>query len=146
VIALHPYFVPMVAPVAGMDLVRRSVRRLREGKGWLRSLAPFFLGSAVIALSGLIAAWVTGMLTLTDVGGAVGIFTMDPLAWFNPMGTSAFLPSWTAGWGQYEGYQYLGLGGFFLILAGAVILALRRDQGARRLGHAALWLTPAFLV
>jgi hypothetical protein len=34
VIALHPYFVPMVAPIAGMDLARRSVRRLREGKGW----------------------------------------------------------------------------------------------------------------
>ena len=145
-IAIHPYFVPMIAPIAGMDLARRFVRCLREQKGWLPSLAPLVLGSAVIALSGLIAAWVTGMLTLTHVGGAVGIFTMDPLAWFNPMRTSSFLPSWTTGWGQYEGYQYIGLGGFFLVLAGAVILALRRGQGARRLGHAALWLTPAFVV
>ena len=146
VIALHPYFVPMVAPIAGMDLARRSVRRLREGKGWLRSLAPLVLGSAVIALSGLTVAWVTGMLVLTNVGAEVGLFTMDPLAWFNPMGTSSFLPSWTTGWGQYEGYQYLGLGGFLLVLAGAVSLALRRGQEARRLGHAALWLTPAFVV
>jgi hypothetical protein len=129
-----------------MDLARRFVRCLREQKGWLPSLAPLVLGSAVIALSGLIAAWVTGMLTLTHVGGAVGTFTMDPLAWFNPMRTSSFLPSWTTGWGQYEGYQYIGLGGFFLVLAGAVILALRRGQGAKRLGHAALWLTPAFVV
>lgn len=145
-IAIHPYFVPMIAPIAGMDLARRSARRLRKREGWLPSIAPLVLGSAVIALSGLIAAWVTGMLTLSDVGGAVGIFTMDPLAWFNPMGTSSFLPSWTAGWGQYEGYQYLGLGGFFLVLTGTVILALRRDQGARRLGYATLWLTPAFVV
>jgi hypothetical protein len=86
------------------------------------------------------------MLTLSDVGGTVGIFTMDPLAWFNPMGTSSFLPSWTAGWGQYEGYQYLGLGGFFLVLTGTVILARHRDQRARRLGYATLWLTPAFLI
>jgi Family of unknown function (DUF6311) len=146
VIALHPYFVPMVAPIAGMDLVRRSVRRLRERKGWLRSLAPLVLGSAVIALSGLIAAWVTGILVLTHVGADLGLFTMDPLAWFNPMGTSSFLPSWKTGWGQYEGYQYLGLGGFLLVLAGAVGLALRRGEDARRLGHSALWLTPAYVV
>ncbi len=146
VIALHPYFVPMVAPIAGMDLVRRSVRRLREQEGWIHSLAPLVLGSAVIALSGLIAAWVTGILVLTNVDTELGLFTMDPLAWFNPMGTSSILPSWTTGWGQYEGYQYLGLGGFLLVLAGAVSLALRRGQDARRLGHAALWLTPAFVV
>ena len=146
VIALHPYFVPMVAPIAGMDLVRRSVRRLREQEGWLNSLAPLVLGSAVIALSGLIAAWVTGILVLTNVGADLGLFTMDPLAWFNPMGTSSILPSWTTGWGQYEGYQYLGLGGFLLVLAGAVSLALRRAQDAKHLGHAALWLTPAFVV
>ncbi len=146
VIALHPYFVPMVAPIAGMDLVRRSVRRLREQEGWLHSLAPLVLGSAVIALSGLIAAWVTGILVLTNVGADLGLFTMDPLAWFNPMGTSSILPSWTTGWAQYEGYQYLGLGGFLLVLAGAVSLALRRGQDARRLRHAALWLTPAFVV
>ena len=71
---------------------------------------------------------------------------MDPLAWFNPMGTSSILPSWTTGWGQYEGYQYLGLGGFLLVLTGTVILALRRGQDARRLGYATLWLTPAFVV
>ena len=146
VIALHPYYVPMVAPIAGMDLVRRSVRRLRERKGWLRSLAPLVLGSAAIAIAGLIAAWITGMLALTHVGSDPGFFTMDPLAWFNPMGTSSFLPSWKTGWGQYEGYQYLGLGGFLLLLAGAVSLALRRGQDARRLGHAALWLTPAFVL
>jgi hypothetical protein len=146
VIALHPYYVPMVAPIAGMDLVRRSIRRLREQKGWLRSLAPLVLGSAAIAIAGLIAAWVTGILVLTNVGGDFGLFTMDPLAWFNPMGTSSFLPSWTTGWGQYEGYQYLGLGGFLLVLAGAASLALRRGQDARRLGHAALWLTPAFVL
>jgi Family of unknown function (DUF6311) len=146
VIAVHPYYVPMVAPIAGMDLVRRSARRLRERKGWLRSLAPFVLGSAAIAIAGLIAAWITGMLALTHVGSAPGFFTMDPLAWFNPMGTSSFLPSWTTGYGQYEGYQYLGLGGFLIVLAGAVSLALRRGQDPRRLGHAALWLTPAFVL
>jgi hypothetical protein len=115
-------------------------------EGMVRSLAPLVLGSAVIALFGLTVAWVTGMLVLTNVGAEVGLFTMDPLAWFNPMGTSSFLPSWTTGWGQYEGYQYLGLGGFLLVLAGAVSLPLRRGQEARRLGHAALWLTPAFVV
>jgi hypothetical protein len=146
VIAVHPYYVPMVAPIAGMDLVRRSARRLRERKGWLRSLAPLVLGSAAIAIAGLIAAWITGMLALTHVGSAPGFFTMDPLAWFNPMGTSSFLPSWTTGYGQYEGYQYLGLGGFLIVLAGAVSLALRRGQDPRRLGHAALWLTPAFVL
>ena len=144
--ALHPYYVPMIAPVAGMDLARRSICRLREGKGWLRSLAPLVLGLPAIAIAGLIAAWVTGLLVLTHLGADVGLFTMDPLAWFNPMGTSSFLPSWTTGWGQYEGYQYLGLGGFLLVLASAVGLALRRGQDARRLGHAALWLTPAFVV
>ena len=86
----------------------------------IHSLAPLVLGSAVIALSGLIAAWVTGILVLTNVDTDLGFFTMDPLAWFNPMGTSSILPSWTTGWGQYEGYQYLGLGGFLLVLAGAV--------------------------
>jgi hypothetical protein len=146
VIALHPYYVPMVAPIAGMDLARRSVHRRREGKGWLRSLAPLVLGSAAIIIAGLIAAWVTGILALTHVGADLGLFSMDPLAWFNPMGTSSFLPSWKTGWGQYEGYQYLGLGGFLLLLAGAASLALRRGEDAKRLGRAALWLTPAFLV
>ena len=145
-IAIHPYFIPMLLPIAGMDLSRRSADRLGEGKGWLYSLAPLVLGSAVIAVTGLIAAWVTGMLVLTNLGGDPGIFTMDPLAWFNPMGTSSFLPSWKIGWGQYEGYQYLGLGGLLLVLAGVVILAVWRGRNARPLGHAALWLAPAFVV
>jgi hypothetical protein len=144
-IAIHPYFIPMIGPIAGMDLARRSVRRLCERKGWLPALAPLVLGSAAIFLCSLLAAYVTGMLALTDVGADFGIFTMDPLAWFNPMKTSSFLPSWMTGWGQYEGYQYLGLGGFFLVLAAAVILPLWRGQVARRLGHAALWLAPAFV-
>ena len=145
-VALHPYFVPMIAPVAGMDLARRTVYRLNEGKGWLRSLAPMALGSVVIAIAGLIAAWVNGISVLTHVGADVGLFTMDPLAWFNPLGTSSFLPSWKTGWGQYEGYQYLGLGGLFLALTGAVILAVWGGRDAKPFGHAALWLAPAFAV
>ncbi|HVW56179.1 MAG TPA: DUF6311 domain-containing protein [Rhizobiaceae bacterium] len=144
--AIHPYFLAMIFPIAGMDLARGSYHRLRTGRSFPSTLVFLTVGVGAIALSVLLVAWITGMLELTRIGGGVGIYSMDPLAWFNPLSTSLFLPSWAVGPGQHEGYQYLGLGGLFLIIGSAAILMFSRQFRPAPLKLAMLWLIPAFVI
>jgi len=51
------------------------------------------------------------------VGGAYGLYSLNLNSLFNPSGYSSFLPALKqVSWHQYEGYMYLGMGIFLLLL------------------------------
>jgi hypothetical protein len=130
---VHPYLTAMVAAVlaaAPISLVAR-----RNGM-WRRATAGL-----------LIALTTTGLMaTILGYGGTIplpgfGIFSMNLLSPFFP-GNSALLPSFgrspDATGGQYEGFNYLGLGVLFLLVCCVSLLVARRRVPTFLRAHAGL--------
>jgi hypothetical protein len=120
---LHPYIALLVEALATADILRARFVSSTVGTG-----------GAVLRLAGnvgacLIAAWLSGYLA----GGAsaissegLGHFSMNLLSVVNPMGFSLFLPDLpVATLGQYEGFNYAGLG-VLALFGAALVLAVRR--------------------
>jgi hypothetical protein len=115
---LHPYVALLVEALAFADVLRARFVTSTVGTGG----AALRIAGNVVA--GLAAAWLSGYLA----GGAssissegLGHFSMNLAAVVNPMGFSRFLPDLpVATLGQYEGFNYAGLG--VLALSGAALV------------------------
>lgn len=66
--------------------------------------------------------------TLRDLGGEFGHYSMNLNAFWNSLGRSFFLPALPLRGGQYEGFNYLGLG-ILVLVAGCVPILVRRLPG-----------------
>ena len=119
--AIHFYLTAMVLPLI--------IGAMVFGPGIVaRKLLSVF--AALLLLFGEMA--LLGYFSLDSAGShGFGYYSMNLNALFNPAGLSYFLPSLPRGPGQYEGYQYLGLGGLMtLTVAGGLFMhaALSRDR------------------
>lgn len=122
-ITIHPYFLPMVFAITLAMLLEYAVRN-REWKGPL-----FFLISDLAAAAGL--GWVFGLFGSGGTGGSellYGYFSMNLNALWNPTsvgGTvwSLFLPVQNQIRGNYDAFNYLGLGVLAGCIAGCIVLA-----------------------
>lgn len=139
-VLVHPYFTPMVLPFAGAAALRSFFplrHRLNARLLWGTLGVPAISYAAVLTTTYVL----TGLWRVQgQTASPAGYFTMDPLAWFNSMGYSPILAGWEVGPGQYEGYQYLGLG---VIVAAAVALcaiAMRRAAVPTAIAQQAPWL------
>jgi hypothetical protein len=146
-IAVQPYFYPMCGVFIGLSLLRDVLNDWKHPDAMvvsvrLRSVIstvarPLFM-YCVATIVPLVAL---GLLAMHGGNGKFGYYTMDPLSWFNPReNNSLFLGSWEIGPGQYEGYQYLGLGNIILVViaAGLAIFGKVRLKGP--LSLALRWL------
>ena len=121
-ISLHPYFVPMVYAILFAMLVQYALRH----RCWLRPAAFLLLNFAATLLS----AWVFGLFSgvLSESSGQLlyGYFGMNLNALWNPtsIGTttwSRFLPIQNQVRGNYDGFNYLGLGVLLMVACTAGI-------------------------
>ena len=127
-ITIHPYFLPMVFAITLAMLLEYAVRN-RQWKGPL-----FFLVSNLAAAAGL--GWVFGLFGSGGTGGSellYGYFSMNLNALWNPTsvgGTvwSLFLPVQNQIRGNYDAFNYLGLGVLVGCLAGCILLARHPKQ------------------
>lgn len=129
-ISLHPYFVPMVYAILFAMLVQYALRH----RCWLRPAAFLLLNFAATLLS----AWVFGLFSgvLSESSGQLlyGYFGMNLNALWNPtsIGTttwSRFLPIQNQVRGNYDGFNYLGLG---VLLMAACAAGIRMIQTVLR--------------
>lgn len=121
-ISLHPYFVPMVYAVLFAMLVQYALRH----RCWLRPAGFLLLNFAATLLS----AWAFGLFSgvLSESSGQLlyGYFGMNLNALWNPtsIGTttwSRLLPIQNQVRGNYDGFNYLGLGVLLMAACAAVI-------------------------
>ncbi|WP_367114981.1 DUF6311 domain-containing protein [Thiocapsa sp.] len=110
---IHFYLTAMVFPLIigvilfGPGSITRKV---------LSVVAALFLLFGIMAL--------LGYFSLESAGSAgFGYYSMNLNSPFNPAGLSHFLPSLPTGPGQYEGYQYLGVGGLMMLTVAGGLLA-----------------------
>ncbi len=142
--AIHPYLIFMTGAVAAMDLVRRTYRRFIHGAG-LRALGFFAAGIATLLIPAALVGWLLGIFALQPLPQNYGVFTMDPLAWFNGFGQSATLTGWQSARGQYEGNQFLGLGALIAVVVAMVLWVTGMARPSENLRTRLPWLLPAML-
>lgn len=126
-IALHPYFVPMTYAVT-FALLAGHVQRNRKPAKPAAFLAADLAATACVG-------WLFGVFSGSGAGGAgnqYGYFSMNLNALWNPTSRgvvwSLFLPVQNQTGGNYDGFNYLGLG----VLLGAAAAVLWGDWALRR--------------
>ena len=142
VIGLHAYLWAMVAGIALGGLLADAARRPTFGSA-LRG----GLGFAAVLAASLLAAWLLGYRTENGAPTGFGFFSMNLLSPLVPQLSGLFgtLPAGPvadgildATGGQYEGFNYLGLGILLLLAAAALHLARQRMPAPPALRRAAL--------
>lgn len=147
--AVHAYLFAMAGAIWLADLVQRYWIAPDDGNGGLlsglRRCVPEVLamGAAV-----LLVAWLMGFFTVSSHGmpaEGFGYYKMNVLAPIDGGGWSRLglnLPQYQ---GEYEGFNYLGLGGIALIGAALLMRVLRRDVARPIAVPRALWVMMAVL-
>lgn len=118
-VTVHLYLTAMALPLVMIAVLMADDRRLPD-----RPLAKL---AAIGALGIIIISEMTILgyfgLKGSETSG-FGHYSMNLNALFNSGGMSNFLPRLPHGPGQYEGFQYLGLGGLFLLGLAALALLI----------------------
>ncbi|WP_157033480.1 hypothetical protein [Belnapia moabensis] len=142
VIGLHAYLWAMVAGIALGGLFADAARRPALG-----SVLRGGLGFGALLASSVLAAWLLGYRTENGAPTGFGFFSMNLLSPVVPQ-LSGLFGTLSAGpvadgildatGGQYEGFNYLGLGILLLLAAAALHLARHGLRAAPGLWRAAL--------
>ena len=111
---VHAYLLAMVAALWTASLVDRSLRRDAPAK-------RIAIEVAITALVVGIAMWQAGYFTVYEgiVGKGYGQFRMNLLSPIDSSGWSYVLRDFPEGAGDYEGFNFLGLGALFLVVSAA---------------------------
>ena len=117
---IHVYFIPMVAFVFAIQLIRM----LLGHRPFIR-IAVLLL---VFILSLMLGYFVLGYAYILPQSGSYGELSMNLNAFFNPDGASLFLADRPSLPLQYEGFNYWGLG-LLLLSAAGLIFAVRHGLG-----------------
>lgn len=132
---IHAYLFLMVALIWAADLLRRALAIARNEAGGLRAaLGPAIREGVQVVGATIAVAWLAGFFMVPgNQSGAdgFGYYKMNLLAPFNGAGWSAFGLRSAEAPGEYEGFNYLGLGGIGLCLV-AIPAWLSRRHGTAR--------------
>ncbi|SFM69113.1 hypothetical protein SAMN05421721_1244 [Ectothiorhodospira mobilis] len=113
---VHAYLAVMVMALMAADLLSRWFK-----PNWIRWQAIALQMSIVFSIL-LFSMWVAGYFTAGSVaGGGSTLYSMNLLAPLMPTPSTdaGFIPHHKpATWGQYEGFNYLGLGTLLLLIFG----------------------------
>lgn len=126
-VGVHPYFLPlvMICVLAAAIDCGRITRRLP------RAAAVFALPTASALAGGVLCGAIGGTGSLSRYG--YGDFSMNLNALWNPSSRGGYiwsrlLPVQAQQSGQYDGFNYLGLGVLALSAAAVVLAAVRRSN------------------
>lgn len=147
---VHAYLFAMVAAIWVADMARRQRDMQRTAPagvgGVLRRWLPELM---LVVVATCLMAWLAGFFMVSGHGmqaEGFGYYKMNLLAPFNGDGWSWFGLRLPQAPGEYEGFNYLGLGGIVLVVVAVLLSVLRRD-GQRRPGPipTPLWVVAGLL-
>lgn len=107
---IHVYFIPMIAFVFVLQLIRMLTKK--------RSFGRFMLLILVFSAALILGYYGFGYAYILPQSGSYGELSMNLNAFFNPDGASLFLRDRPALPLQYEGFNYWGIGLLVLCIAG----------------------------
>ncbi|GLQ94723.1 DUF6311 domain-containing protein [Dyella acidisoli] len=141
-ITVHAYLFAMAGAIWLADVVQRfRVSGPDAANARIKTLLSELLSVVAVAV---FAAWIAGLFMVSGHGAQAegfGYYKMNVLAPFNGAGWSHLGLNFPEATGEYEGFNYFGLGGLVLILSAAVItMARRRALRTRRIPGPLLWM------
>lgn len=146
---VHAYLFAMVVAIWVADMVQRQrgMQRMEPVRisGVLRCWFPEWM---LVVAATCVVAWLTGFFMVSGHGmqaRGFGYYKMNLLAPFNGDGWSWFGLRFAQAPGEYEGFNYLGLGGIALVATAVLTIAIRRGVRPQRLIPAPLWIVAALL-
>lgn len=136
---VHAYLLAMVALIWAADLLGKTFsKQLMRRQGLIEGVLLFVVVS--------LCCWQAGYFAIADgaKSGGFGLYRMNLLSPFDPAGWSFVLPNLPKASGDYEGFNYLGLG-VLLLVPLALIAWLRDRQPLKNEMRARPWLLLALL-
>lgn len=136
---VHAYLLAMVALIWVADLLGKTFsQQLTRRQGLLEGLLLF----AVVS----VCCWQAGYFAIADgaQSGGFGLYRMNLLSPIDPAGWSFILPDLPKASGDYEGFNYLGLG-VLLLVPLALIAFLRNRQPLKDELRVRPWLLLALI-
>ena len=129
----HTYFLPMVLVIWLADIYQRCKQQdIRFTSKWAEALLMFFII--------IFALWIAGFFPLEKsyLSGGYGVHRLNLLSLINPQGVSVvptdlwsyILPPLPQGYGDYEGFNFLGAGSLLITLIGLFFLLKNRIDSA----------------
>jgi hypothetical protein len=136
---VHAYLLAMVALIWLADLVSQACRRRVSRADALVELTVLFL---LVAF----CCWQVGYFSVGGgtVAGGYGLYRLNVLSLINPSGWSYTLRDMPQGPGDYEGFNYLGLGVLMLAICAGVALLQGNTGLVRAVRHRRLLLWALF--
>lgn len=115
---IHIYFVPMIL----IFMLFSSIQDLLENNGWEQDL----IAGLIIVIADLFLLFTIGAFSSTSAiqGESLGVFSSNLNTLWNPMGKGQILPDLPYNEGQDEGYGYLGMGIWAMLLISISILGI----------------------
>lgn len=138
-VMIHMYFVPVVYGILFAHLAEDCVKS-KSRRVWLKNLA-FLVCNFFVTI---VTAYIIGLFGQSVSGGSgYGFFSMNLNALFNPsskdfinentiMSWSSILPVLPQLYGNYDGFNYLGVGIIFMLLLGIVSCGVKWYTGRRK--------------
>jgi hypothetical protein len=136
---VHAYLLAMVALIWVADLLGKTFsQQLTRRQGLIEGVSLFALVS--------VCCWQAGYFAIADGGqsGGFGLYRMNLLSPFDPAGWSFVLPDLPKASGDYEGFNYPGLG-VLLLVPLALIAWVRNRQPLKEELRVRPWLLLALI-
>lgn len=132
---VHAYLLAMVALIWLADLASKAVKDQLSRRNALIELGGLFL---LVAF----CCWQAGYFSVGGgtVSGGYGLYRLNVISLVNPSGWSHLLPDMPQGPGDYEGFNYLGLGILMLAICASVALLQGKTGLASAVRHRQLLL------
>lgn len=127
-ILIHPYFVPMVMGILCASLLEHMIK----DKKIISSISSLFINIVcILGVGFVIGLFGSIQTTHSNSLSGYGFFSMNLNALFNPIGYivpnwSIFLPARPQTLGNYDGFNYLGIGILIALLVGFIITIVRK--------------------
>lgn len=120
---IHAYMLAMITPIWMADLIARTIRKEIP-------IRKFALEFGLLSLFVGFSCWQAGYFSIAAGAPAegFGIYRMNLLSMFDSSGWSHTLNDIPEGEGDYEGFNYLGLGVILLIIFSAPLLVAGRTS------------------
>lgn len=146
VVGIHPYFLPITFGFMTLSVIEYAIRNKKL-------LLPALTFAANLAAA-LFTCWTVGIFSIntgsySDVEFGYGYVSMNLNAIFNPLSASdidwsLFLPTLPQIKGNYDGFNYMGLGVLLSLLIFAVFLIVKKEKIRPVIRHNA-WLFGTFI-
>lgn len=130
-VGIHPYFLPLVM----VCVLLWSIDRIRLSGAWAGAAVDFAAALAAALVGGVLCGAIGSGTSLSREG--YGEFSMNLNALINPSSRGQYtwsrvLPVLPQQSGQYDGFNYLGLGVLLLLASALVLSAVRLFRRPRR--------------